>query len=91
MVFATPVQQEIVTLPTSLGLNAREAVIRAGFEARFEGYSSDFFTRAPLGCFGVVLREPDRYLPQAEDRIEVYRPLEIDPKQARRERAAKGV
>ncbi|WP_110669359.1 RnfH family protein [Salinicola halophilus] len=91
VVFATPERQEIVTLPTSLGLNAREAVIQARLETRFQTYSSDFFRQAPLGTFGVVLREPTHYFPAENDRIEVYRPLEIDPKQARRERAAKRV
>lgn len=87
--FATPTRQVIVTLLSSETLSAREAVWQAGLESRFEEYSAEFFRSAPLGCFGERLRDPEHYTPRAGDRIEVYRGLEIDPKQARRERAAK--
>jgi putative ubiquitin-RnfH superfamily antitoxin RatB of RatAB toxin-antitoxin module len=39
---------------------------------------------APTGIFGEPCRRED--VPRAGDRIELYRPLEHDPKQARRER-----
>ena len=40
-----------------------------------------------LGIFGKALREPDTLLLRDGDRVEVYRPLAIDPKAARLERA----
>jgi putative ubiquitin-RnfH superfamily antitoxin RatB of RatAB toxin-antitoxin module len=40
---------------------------------------------APVGIFGVVCA-PDTVL-RAGDRVEIYRPLPVDPKQARRQRA----
>jgi putative ubiquitin-RnfH superfamily antitoxin RatB of RatAB toxin-antitoxin module len=42
---------------------------------------------SPVGIFGLVV---DRARPLSDgDRIEIYRPLAVDPKQARRRRAAK--
>jgi putative ubiquitin-RnfH superfamily antitoxin RatB of RatAB toxin-antitoxin module len=44
-------------------------------------------TGSPIGVFGLVV-ERSRLLTDG-DRIEIYRPLAVDPKQARRRRAAK--
>ena len=43
---------------------------------------------AAVGVFG-QLRER-QFIPADGDRIEIYRPLLIDPRQSRRERAARG-
>ncbi len=40
---------------------------------------------APLGIFGKAVRDDERL--RAGDRLEIYRPLLIDPKEARRLRA----
>ncbi len=45
------------------------------------------FEQAPLGIFGKALRHPDKEPLREGDRVEVYRPLQIDPKVARLERA----
>ena len=42
-----------------------------------------------LGIYGLKISNPERYLMQAGDRLEIYRPLIIDPKQIRRNRAAR--
>ncbi|WP_251976051.1 RnfH family protein [Salinicola avicenniae] len=86
--FATPQCQLLVALPLTPGLDARTAVMRADLASRIEGYDEAFFRQAPLGIFGERLREPERRELLSGERVEVYRPLEIDPKQARRERAA---
>lgn len=44
-----------------------------------------FWARAPVGVFGELCKR-DRRLVEG-DRIEIYRPLAVDPKAARRERA----
>ena len=36
-----------------------------------------------LGIFGKEIKEPHSYLPKDGERIEIYRPLLIDPRQAR--------
>lgn len=42
-----------------------------------------------LGIFGLKISNPAHYLMQVGDRLEIYRPLIIDPKQIRRNRAAR--
>jgi putative ubiquitin-RnfH superfamily antitoxin RatB of RatAB toxin-antitoxin module len=86
--FATPEFQVIARVPLEPGMNARQAVMLADLSARHAAWADFDFASAPLGVFGERLREPEAYLPAEGERIEVYRPLEIDPKQARRERAA---
>ena len=45
--------------------------------------------KSKLGIFGKAVRSPDAELLKEGDRIEIYRPLLIDPKAARANRAAK--
>ncbi|MAM57198.1 MAG: RnfH family protein [Salinicola sp.] len=86
--FATPEHQTIVRLTLEPGIDARRAVMLADLPSRHPAWRGFDFTQAPLGIFGQRLPSPEEYQPVAGDRIEVYRPLELDPKQARRERAA---
>ncbi len=64
------------------GTQAREAVHLSGLAAAFP----DADLNAPLGIFGKVV--PDHTPVRENDRIELYRPLKIDPKEARRLRVA---
>ena len=77
VVLALPrrVQHVVVNLPA--GATLRDAVMAAGFDLRIQDHT--------YGIFGkrVALDQP-----LAEgDRVEIYRPLAIDPKEARRLRA----
>lgn len=85
--FALPSKQRIVALRVPEGITARQAVALADLPALFPDLPSDTFAQAPLGIFGKALREPDTHLLRDGDRVEVYRPLAIDPKAARLERA----
>ncbi|MHB0774695.1 RnfH family protein [Halomonas sp. WWR20] len=87
--FALPDRQRIVPLHVPPGTTAREAVERAGLPGYFPDLPATLFERANLGVFGKLLRDPEAYTLSAGDRVEVYRPLKIDPKQARAERAAR--
>ncbi|MCJ8207258.1 RnfH family protein [Pseudomonas sp. RGM2987] len=42
-----------------------------------------------VGIFGKVVADPDQQWVQAGDRLEIYRPLLVDPKEVRRLRAAR--
>jgi putative ubiquitin-RnfH superfamily antitoxin RatB of RatAB toxin-antitoxin module len=67
----------VVSLPA--GATLRDAVMAAGFDLRIQNHT--------YGIFGkrVALDQP-----LAEgDRVEIYRPLAMDPKEARRLRARK--
>lgn len=85
--FALPSKQRIVALRVPEGTTARQAVALADLPALFPDLPSDTFAQAPLGIFGKALREPDTHPLRDGDRVEVYRPLAIDPKAARLERA----
>ena len=81
VVYALPDEQALVALSVPRGTTAGEAVERSGLAARFP----EIAVGAKLGVFGKVVA-PDTPLASG-DRVEIYRPLLADPKQARRGRA----
>lgn len=83
--FATPEKQLIVTLDVPAGTTVSEAVRQSGIEREFPDQN---IATAPVGIFGRKIAEPQSTLLSAGDRVEIYRPLLIDPKQARLNRAA---
>ena len=83
--YATPEKQKIIMLDVPAGTNIRAAARLSGLEKLFPELSYD----APMGIFGKKVAKPDEQEVKAGDRIEIYRPLLIDPKQARANRAAK--
>ncbi|MFG6668703.1 RnfH family protein [Halomonas sp. HNIBRBA4712] len=85
--FATPMRQHLVVVEVTPQTTAREAVALANLPALFPEQPEETFSQAPLGIFGKALREPQRQTLSPGDRIEVYRPLKIDPKAARLARA----
>lgn len=87
--FALPERQCIIPLGVPVGTTARQAVAMAGLEDRFPALPTATFHEADLGLFGKRLRDPDGQRLTDGDRVEVYRPLEIDPKAARVARAAR--
>lgn len=76
---------EVMILPVEVGQGAtvREAVDQSGIRQRMPGV--DFETN-PVGIFG-KLCGMDTGLRDG-DRVEIYRPLIADPKEARRRRSA---
>lgn len=82
---ALPRQQVLLEIQVPRGTTAREAVQRSGIGAAFPELDVE---QADLGVFGKVVK-PDQEL-RPGDRVEVYRPLIADPKEARRLRAAEG-
>lgn len=79
---AWPKKQVIRLLQVPAGTTARQALLRSGLADEFAGLD---IATAPLGVFGCVV--PDCYVPCAGERIEVYRPLRLDPRAARKKRA----
>ena len=80
--YARPERQLIVDLEVPAGTSAREAVRRSGMAQEFPEIDPE---AAPLGVYGRAV-DGDQVL-RAGDRVEIYRPLEIDPREARRQRA----
>jgi uncharacterized protein len=82
--YAEPDRQVIVALHVPAGINAREAVRRSGLLERFPGID---LRKVTIGVFGNPV-SPRAPLGDG-DRVEIYRPLQVDPKEARRLRAAR--
>jgi len=86
VVYATSKQQWICKLELPEGSHARQAALASRLsEQRPE---LDLST-CELGVFGKRLLNPESYVLQNGERVEIYRPLLLDPKEIRRRRAAK--
>jgi putative ubiquitin-RnfH superfamily antitoxin RatB of RatAB toxin-antitoxin module len=83
--YANPEQQVLVALKMPAGATVEQAIHASGLLSRFPEIDG---TDLKAGIFGSVCKL-DQTVRQA-DRVEIYRPLIHDPKEARRQRAAKG-
>ena len=88
--YGTAEKQRIIPLQVPSGTTALEAARQSGIAEEFAGLDLE---RSPMGVFSRPLNgkrnpPPDQYILQEGDRLEIYRPLQIDPMQARRRRAA---
>jgi uncharacterized protein len=84
VVYALPERQYLWPVELDEGGTVRDA-LEAAERASAGQIPSIPWAQAEVGIFGeVVSREA---VPHEGDRIEIYRPLVCDPKQARRERA----
>jgi putative ubiquitin-RnfH superfamily antitoxin RatB of RatAB toxin-antitoxin module len=80
--YATPDRQDLVTLEVPAGTTMAGAIEIC----RRESLLPQAVLASPdLGVFG--RREPADRVLQPGDRVEIYRPLAVDPKEARRRRA----
>ena len=77
--YAVSGAQRVLSLRVPAGSTARRAVLLSCIDALFPEIDA---TRCPLGVFGTVVA--DEYRLEEGDRLEVYRPLENDPMEARR-------
>jgi len=84
--YATPERQEIVALSVAEGTTAFAAAEQSGITALFPEIKLE---TVAMGIFGKVVKNPAEHPLREGDRVELYRPLKIDPKQARLNRAKK--
>lgn len=84
--YALPAKQKILGVDVEPGTTMLDAVKQSGIENEFPELD---LAEAKFGIFGKATRTPETDVVQDGDRIEIYRPLLIDPKQARANRAAK--
>lgn len=83
--YAKENEQALLSVEGEKGLTVREAIERSGMLRRFP--EIDLETNK-VGVFGKVAKL-DQAL-ESGDRVEIYRPLIADPKEARKKRAAEG-
>ena len=84
--YARPDKQQIVSVMVPEGTTAVEAVKLSGIVDIFPEIEPDAID---MGVFGKVIKDPASHELREGDRVELYRPLKIDPKQARLNRAKK--
>jgi putative ubiquitin-RnfH superfamily antitoxin RatB of RatAB toxin-antitoxin module len=85
VVYASPARQRVVNVPLTEGLTALEAVRASGIlDETPELYAGELV----LGIWGRRVDASQRL--RADDRVEIYRPLRRDPREARRQAAGAG-
>lgn len=83
---ALPDEQIVVAMTVAVGCTAQEALTSSGLLTRLPQLAQNI---VKVGIFGKVIDEPDKHVLSSGDRVEVYRALLVDPKEARRQRAGK--
>jgi putative ubiquitin-RnfH superfamily antitoxin RatB of RatAB toxin-antitoxin module len=83
--YALPERQQIIALQVKPGTTALAAAQQSGIAGLFGGLDLE---ASPLGVFGKAV-DPQKYIVAPGDRVEIYRPLQVDPKESRKARAAK--
>lgn len=85
VVYALPDRQVVVTVALERGATVQDAITRSGLLQQFPDID---LTQRRVGIFGRLASLNETL--KADDRVEIYRPLARDPKQARRELAKAG-
>jgi putative ubiquitin-RnfH superfamily antitoxin RatB of RatAB toxin-antitoxin module len=81
VVYALPAVQELLTVRVEDGATVEQAIHASGVLDR---YPEIVLKRTTVGVFGKIVALDARV--RAGDRVEIYRPLTVDPKEARRRR-----
>ncbi|MGE8500420.1 MAG: RnfH family protein [Pseudomonas sp.] len=84
--YALADRQVLVRLAVPYGTTVLGAVEQSGLAASFPGLS---IADSPLGIFGKSVAKPAERVLEDGERVEIYRPLIADPKEVRKQRAAK--
>ena len=84
--YALPTEQKIITLDVDEGCTVYDAVIQSGILEAFPQIDPN---NDPMGIFAKAVKDPKETVMKEGQRVEIYRPLIADPKEARAKRAAK--
>jgi len=84
VVYALPTEQVLLTVRVPAQATVAQAIRASGILERYPDIDP---ARTKVGVFGKIVK-PDARL-SAGDRVEIYRPLTVDPKEARRQRSKK--
>lgn len=84
--YATPEQQFLLVVDVPAGSTALEVIQASNIFVQVPELQIDALA---VGVFSQQIKNPETYKIKAGDRLEIYRPLLIDPMQARRKRAKK--
>ena len=84
VVYGTPEKQALLEVVVERGTTVEQAIMASGIVKRFPDINLEILK---VGIWNRTCKLSD--LPKKGDRIEIYRPLIADPKEARRRRAEK--
>ncbi len=84
--YALPEEQKIITLEVDDGCTVKEAMLSSNIVAFFPDLDIE---SVKVGIFGQVIGNVNEQALKDGERVEIYRELKVDPKQARANRAAK--
>lgn len=84
--YALADKQKLLRLSLPCGTTVRQAAVQSGMQVHFPGLD---LQNSPLGIFGKAVSKPDERVLEDGERVEIYRPLLADPKEVRKQRAAK--
>ena len=82
--YALPEEQIIISIKVPTTFNVKQAIEESGIQKKFPSID---LSKNKVGIFGK--QTTINHLLHDRDRIEIYRPLILDPKEMRRKRAAK--
>lgn len=85
VVFATAEKQRLIAVTIARGATAADAISKSAIAQQFPGENLD---ELQIGVWGRPV-ERDHVLSDG-DRVEIYRALELDPREARRQLASLG-
>lgn len=86
VVFALPERQQLVTVELPPAATVADAIEKSGLQHRF---ADENFVNMQAGIWGRPVERNQRL--SNGDRVELYRPLQRDPRDARRELAESGL
>ncbi len=86
VVYATTSQQPIFTLEMNAGSTVEQAIIQTRL---LETFPEIDLSINKVGIFGHIVNLSK--VLQSGDRVEIYRPLQVDPRLARRERVRQSI
>jgi uncharacterized protein len=86
VVYALADKQKLLRLSLPYGTTVRQAALKSGMEVHFPDLD---LANSPLGIFGKAVAKPDERVLEDGERVEIYRPLIADPKEVRKQRAAR--
>ena len=82
VVYCAEAAQYCIELPFYAGMTAQDALLHSRLAEQVT-----LPDPVQLGIFGLKIAEPAQYVLRAGERVEIYRPLKMNPKEVRRARA----
>ncbi len=83
--YALPHKQVVIALEVEAGVTMFDAVVRSGIAGQFPGMID--LEQTPMGVFAQLEPSPKLRILADGERVELYRPLTVNPNDSRKRRA----